>query len=797
MYTTIKNGLLKYAVYIIPTTAIFLSFFAAPVYATTAAEFNANRIIEDSVFTNMNSMSVADIQNFLNSKVPVCDTNGTQSSEFGGGTRAQWGAAHGHPAPFICLKNYSVGGRSAAQIIYDTARVYTINPQVFLVLLQKEQGLVTDTWPLDTQYRTATGYGCPDTAPCDSQYYGLVNQLDWSGKMFRAILNGSPNWFTPYLLGNNSIKWNPSASCGTSMVNIENRSTQALYNYTPYRPNQAALLAGYGNGDSCSAYGNRNFYLYFRDWFGYHSGPAAFKSANSSTIYVPVDGYKLTVPYMAALQDYGISAAAIETVSQAYVDSIPTPPVSTGFSNGISHVIKSQSDSDEDGASVYLISRGRRYQIQTMQQFYDMGFVDADISYIPLSYISSLASGGFVSYFLTSPNGGVFKLANSTKQEIFEYGTYVSQNPSDNITPLSYYLTDKIPSGNPITDRPVLIKMSNDAVSLYQNNKYYSIPSFDAFTCWGFNGPANVPVYATPQDNYIGSFTPESALSCLTTDGTTTQLMNVDARYTVPDSYGVTGALLLNTDLTTLRNRLPLRASALKQYVKANNSAAVWYLASGKRQLIPTYTAFLYLGLDGNSLDVVSPSVLASLTDDGIKLGDGELVKDSASSAIYTIANNQRVLYPSSNLFLAYRNDWNKIETFNTAQLDQNYPSTGGVVSSVLVDSSASKAYIIAKNGCFVLSSSSYMATGLTYSSLAAAQSYNTAPFRNISLSACGSATAFLKLSGQSLVYWVDNGQKHAITTYSGMLSRNNGTPPTVMEVGQDLLDQIPTGTSF
>ncbi len=23
------------------------------------------------------------------------------------------------------------------------------------------------------QYRSATGYGCPDTAPCDSKYYGL------------------------------------------------------------------------------------------------------------------------------------------------------------------------------------------------------------------------------------------------------------------------------------------------------------------------------------------------------------------------------------------------------------------------------------------------------------------------------------------------------------------------------------------------------------------------------------------------------------------------------------------------
>ena len=36
----------------------------------------------------------------------------------------------------------------------------------------------------------------------------------------------------------------------------------------PYRPNAAALANLYGTGDACSAYGNRNFWRYFNDWFG-------------------------------------------------------------------------------------------------------------------------------------------------------------------------------------------------------------------------------------------------------------------------------------------------------------------------------------------------------------------------------------------------------------------------------------------------------------------------------------------------------------------------------------------------
>lgn len=281
-------------------TALFLLSMAIVSYGVGNAAhagpvvgFEAGRIIDDDVFTASGSMSVAQIQNFLNSKVPVCDTWGTQPSEFGGGTRAQWGTARGTPPPYICLKDYSENGKSSAQIIYDAAQEFQINPQVLIVLLQKEQGLVTDTWPLPVQYRTATGYGCPDTAPCDSQYYGLTNQLRWSGRMFRAILNDSPTWYTPYEMGNNFIKWNPSSSCGGSTVNIETRATQALYNYTPYRPNQAALNAGYGTGDSCSSYGNRNFYLYFTDWFGGTWGNSYYTCRNGSNLSGVSTGQKL------------------------------------------------------------------------------------------------------------------------------------------------------------------------------------------------------------------------------------------------------------------------------------------------------------------------------------------------------------------------------------------------------------------------------------------------------------------------------------------------------------------------
>src|SRR5690606_38439795 len=100
-------------------------------------------------------------------------------------------------------------------------------------------------------------------------YYGLRNQVRLAASRFRTVLDGG---WSNYPVGRNYILYNPSASCGGSYVNIENRATSALYRYTPYQPNRAALAAGYGTAP-CGAYGNRNFYLFFKDWFGSTTGP--------------------------------------------------------------------------------------------------------------------------------------------------------------------------------------------------------------------------------------------------------------------------------------------------------------------------------------------------------------------------------------------------------------------------------------------------------------------------------------------------------------------------------------------
>lgn len=800
-----------YSLIVIGSFSLFLGLtITTPANAAPITDFKPGRIIEDSVFTNSTSMNPQQIQSFLNSKVPNCDTNGTQRSELnnngvpdynGDGViqRWEWGRAKYNQTTFPCLKDYTEGGRVAAQIIYDVSQAYNINPQVLIVLLQKEQALVTDTWPSVIQFRSATGYGCPDTAACDSQYYGLTNQLNWAARMFRSILNNSPGWYTPYNLGNNFIRWSPVSSCGGSTVYIENRSTQALYNYTPYQPNASALAAGYGTGDGCGAYGNRNFFLYFRDWFGNNSGPAAFTVSGSSTIYVPVEGYKLAVPYMAALHDYGISADSIQAVPQSYVDSRPTPPANTRISAQISHVVKSPDDSDEDGGSIYLISRGQRYQFKSMAQFFSYGFKESDISYLPLGYIFSLKSAGSTSDFISSPYGSLFKISSNKKSIFFEYQTYINQNPSDSTTALSYYLADKIPSGNPVTDKPVLIQQpTGGSVSLYQNNTYYSIPDYDVLSCWSLNSSAiGVPTYRIAQADYIEPIAPNTTLSCLVNDGTSNILMAGSKRLTVPSNTAIS-TQSLPADLRQLASKIPLRSNQISPYIKTPDSSAVWYFNANSRWVIPSYRAFTMMGLSDPNVDTVPTTFFNQLSDQGIKLAEGQLVKSTESAAVFVIAGGQRVVYDSSSVFEAFSNKWADIETFSAQELTKNYPFNSARVSNLVVDKLKNKAYIVNVGSCYAVSSATLQAMGKSIESLSTSQSYDISAFKSVNFATCSKPSSlFVKDDSQSLVYWLNNGQRHPLTTYQAMLNKNNGSSPQVMTIDSNLLSSIPTGASI
>lgn len=267
---------LLFVFFMTATFSFFAARFPQESSAASLAQFNPGNIISDAVMGNYNSMSVQEIQNFLKSKNHCNNRDYSAYLEYTNRWPHITWHWEGEPynGRFVCMADELFGdgeeigsGQTAAQIIYDAAQKFRINPQVLLVLLEKESSLITDTYPNSLNYRSATGYGCPDTSACSSKYYGFKNQIYNAAELFRYTLDNSSVSFPEQRPGV-YVGYNPTSSCGGSTVWIENRATAALYRYTPYQPNSAALNAGYGVGDGCSAYGNRNFYLYFTDWFG-------------------------------------------------------------------------------------------------------------------------------------------------------------------------------------------------------------------------------------------------------------------------------------------------------------------------------------------------------------------------------------------------------------------------------------------------------------------------------------------------------------------------------------------------
>jgi hypothetical protein len=240
-----------------------------PVQTADLSKFQPGNIISDAVFFRSSTMTEAQIQAFLQAKVPSCQSGYTCLKDWYDTSRTT-------AADAMCGA-YSGGVRErASRIIYKVAQACGINPQVFLVMLQKEQGLVTHTWPSTSRYTIAMGQGCPDTAACDTRYYGFFNQVYGAAWQLKRYANppGTSNFFNWYAPGRTwNVRFHPNVSCGSAPVFIQNQATANLYYYTPYQPNAASLAAGYNEAnDACSSYGNRNFFNYFTDWFGSTSG---------------------------------------------------------------------------------------------------------------------------------------------------------------------------------------------------------------------------------------------------------------------------------------------------------------------------------------------------------------------------------------------------------------------------------------------------------------------------------------------------------------------------------------------
>lgn len=470
-----KYSLLSFIVAVFFVCLMFVVNQNKNTKAADLSNFNPGNIISDVIFTNSDSMTVDQIQNFLNSKVR-CDNFGVKRSELGGGTRAQWLAARGYSTPIRCITDYMenpttgennygrhdtpAGAVSAAQLIYNYSQQFNINPQVLIVTLQKENGLITDEWPTHKQFREAMGFGCPDNvapgAPaCDPAYRSFSSQLYQAARHFRGYMERRAGWFVPYKIGLNKIMWHPNAACGISDVYIENNATVALYSYTPYRPNQAALNAGYGTGDNCSSYGNRNFYNYFNDWFGSTNvSSSLLRTTSDATVYLVGDNIKYPISNMNTLASLSSVLGGVSFVSDAYLSKIPTGQLAN-------RLIR------DSGGTIYFYSSGIKLPFSSCGLVADYGYNCGEFMQLTDSQIAKFASGPLMLNGLKTTTGKLFYIQAGQKREIFDdesmrlFTGYVGFNV------LGDDSVDHLAFGEPI--------IKDNAVIINNDNRYLNV----------------------------------------------------------------------------------------------------------------------------------------------------------------------------------------------------------------------------------------------------------------------------------------------------------------------------------
>jgi hypothetical protein len=182
------------------------------------------------------------------------------------------------------LATYDSHGTSAARSIAVASARYALNPLVFLVRAQMDDGLIgSQTYPSpSTRVEYAFDCGCIAPGQCDGAYAGFDVQVDCLGAALRESLDAVA------AKGKTDGGWGPGVTSATIdgvAVTPKDDSTASLYQYTPIvAVGQAggnwlfwnlwrkyAAYAGYGGakggpqrswiGDACTAtsacvYGN-------------------------------------------------------------------------------------------------------------------------------------------------------------------------------------------------------------------------------------------------------------------------------------------------------------------------------------------------------------------------------------------------------------------------------------------------------------------------------------------------------------------------------------------------------------
>jgi len=434
-----------------------------PAAALNGSMFDPGLIISDSVFYDFGTMSVADIQRFLDGRVAACRAAADRPGCIKDYRLSTPGATG---SPGRCESVPAKSNITAAELIYDIARACGINPRVILVKLQKEQGLITSTDPSPRAYDFALGMDCPDSpSGCSAasagffwQLYKGVGQLNWYSNPA-----GSFTWLRPGSVISRPYYPN-RPSCGSQSFTLQNKATAALYYYTPYVPNQAALTNLYSTGDSCSSYGNRNFWRFFSDWFGSPIGGGFLLKAAKGDTYFIVDEVKYRVPDSFLLSSLA-PLGPIGEISKDYLDSFVTM-------GDMTPLIK-----DATASTYWFVDNSKRMSFSTCEQVAAFGLNCSSAVTVTSTQFTALENGGQVTNVVVGAKNDRYLVEAGQLREILNDASAAEASvPLTASSPIRREALNYLPIGVPIASNGSLVgNRETGALGVVADGSFFGI----------------------------------------------------------------------------------------------------------------------------------------------------------------------------------------------------------------------------------------------------------------------------------------------------------------------------------
>jgi len=598
--------------------------------APPGSAFDPGLIISDSVFFDFGSMTVEEIQTFLDSRVSTCRAENPAIDclkSFRMDIPEVAATLPGEVGP--CAAIQAKAQATAAEIIHTIANACGINPKVLIVTLQKEQGLVSSTKPTEYMYRAAMGFGCPDSDPaiCGKVFVGLFNQLYRAARQFQWYGNPEGS-FTYWKPGRTvAMRYHPKASCGTKSFLLQNQATANLYYYTPYTPNDAALNNLYGTGDNCSAYGNRNFWRFFHDWFGSPIGGGYLLKAAGTETFLIVDDKKYLVTdarLLAALRPLG----PLGEISQAYLDSFTTV-------GAASQIVKNISSEE-----IFLLVDGLRYRVSdcSIAQAYGQSCDSA----IPLTalQLGSFKDAGELSRLVRTSDGSRFWIENSQSRVVVDdlaLSTLGAQSMSE--SPMVLEQVTSLTPGPAIASELVSFRVAgiNETAVASGGKTYQFSPSLVTAT--------NLTRWFTQTNQVVELQAIQSTLHAEVVRGFVKDVadrhfvITADGKLPVNDPANWTDQVVTLPD--SVLNAIPTVEGKLAApaVVTSEGNALSYFIQSGERRIssTPEMTSE-FLKLMGQPKTIVLPqSAINTVPNVGQAMAPGTIVKANNSSRLFLV----------------------------------------------------------------------------------------------------------------------------------------------------------------